>query len=364
MNRLTLAVAGARKTQSIVDASSSGEPGTRRLVITYTLTGQAELERRLAKACSADQMPDVIGWYGFLLRHLVKPYLPALYPGRRLRGLNFDGEPARGIYASGPERYLDDAGNVYKLHLSRLAVDVTEKVDGATIDRVQRMYDEIYIDEVQDLTGCDLHVLDALMASSVDLHLVGDIRQSVFDTNARDQNLKQYRGVDMRKWFAKQEKTRDLEIVHSVDSWRCSQVVADLADSVFGPEFEFPATVSRQTEWSAHAGVFALSEANVEAYVAAHRPRLLRDSIATARDSSLPFTNFGKVKGITEEHVLIYPTAPIRKFLLTGTALVPQTACKLYVAITRAKHSVAFVMPDPTKTSLTVWAPSDPPAPF
>lgn len=356
-------MAGARKTQSIVDACSSGKPGTRRLVVTYTLTGQAELERRLAEACSAEQLPDVVGWYGFLLRHLIKPYLPALYPGRRLRGLNFDGEPAKGKYASGAERYLDDAGNAYKLHLSRLAVDVTEEVEGATIDRLQRMYDEIYIDEVQDLTGCDLHVLDALMASSIDLHLVGDIRQSVFDTNPRDPNLKQYRGIDMRNWFAKQEKTRGLEIVHSVETWRCSQVIADLADSVFGPGFDFPRTVSRQTELSAHAGVFAVSEAHVEAYLAAHRPRLLRDSIATARDSPLPFTNFGKVKGITEDHVLIFPTGPIRKFLLTGTALVPQAACKLYVAITRAKHSVAFVVPDPSKTSLTVWTPTDPSAP-
>lgn len=361
MNRLTLAVAGARKTQSIVDTCTAGKAGTRRLVVTYTLTGQAELERRLAAVCTADQMPDVIGWYSFLLRHLVKPYLPALYPGRRLRGLNFDGEPARGRFASGAERHLDVADNAYKLYLSRLAVDVTEKVEGATIDRLQRMYDEVYVDEVQDLTGCDLHILDALMASTIDLHLVGDIRQSVFDTNPRDQNLKQFRGVDMLKWFVQQEEKRGLDIVHSVETWRCSQAIADLADSVFGPGFDFPATVSLQTETSDHAGVFVLAEEQVDAYLSAHRPRLLRERITTARDSPLPFTNFGKVKGVTEDHVLIYPTGPIRKFLEDGTALNPKTACGLYVAITRAKHSVAFVVPDPAnvKSTYTVWVPPE-----
>lgn len=355
MNRLTLAVAGARKTQSIVDACAGGAPGKRRLVITYTLTGQAELQRRLTASCSADEEPEILGWYAFLMRHFIKPFLPALYPGRRLRGLNFEGEPARGKFASGAERHLDTDSNAYKLHLSRLALNVSDAVSGAPLDRLQRMYEEIYVDEVQDLTGCDLHILDALMGSSIDLHLVGDIRQSVFDTNPRDQNLTQFRGIKMGDWFAQQEKKRDLVIVHSVETWRCSQAVADLADTVFGSAFDFPATVSKQTEVSHHAGIFAITEDQIDDYMATHQPRPLRESIVTARDSPFPFTNFGKVKGITEDHVLIYPTGPIRKFLETGAELKPKTACGLYVAITRAKHSVAFVVPDPSKTSLTTW---------
>ncbi len=46
MNTATLAVAGSRKTQSIVDACATGPAGRRRLVLTYTLTGQRDLERR------------------------------------------------------------------------------------------------------------------------------------------------------------------------------------------------------------------------------------------------------------------------------------------------------------------------------
>jgi DNA helicase IV len=69
----------------------------------------------------------------------------------------------------------------------------------------------------------------------------------------------------------------------------------------------------------------------------------------------LPFRNFGKVKGLTFDRVLIYPTSTITRFLTSGTQLAPRTACGLYVAVTRAKHSVAFVVPDPSRTTLIRW---------
>ena len=47
-----------------------------------------------------------------------------------------------------------------------------------------------------------------------------------------------------------------------------------------------------------------------------------------------PAINFGDAKGLTFERVLIYPTKPILAWLKD---------CKLYVAITRAMHSAAFV---------------------
>jgi hypothetical protein len=95
VNTATLAVAGALKTQSIVKACAEGPTAKRRLVLTYTLTGQRDLERRLSEVCDPAAVPDVCGWYTFLLRHWVRPFLPLKYPDRRLAGLNFDGEPAK-----------------------------------------------------------------------------------------------------------------------------------------------------------------------------------------------------------------------------------------------------------------------------
>ncbi|MEJ1191877.1 UvrD-helicase domain-containing protein [Pseudarthrobacter sp. CCNWLW207] len=359
MNRLTLAVAGSRKTQSIVDACALGAPEKRRLVITFTQTGQAELERRLKAECPPGSAPEVLGWFAFLLSHCVRPYLPLLFPDRQLRGLNFDGKPVGGRYATGVTRYFDAGGRAYKLHLSKLALDVLKKSAGSVTDRISHIYDEIYIDEVQDLTGCDLHILEQLMrAQSTDLHMVGDVRQSVFDTNPEDPNLRKYRGVAMLNWFALYEKTGLLDVSQKVETWRSNQAIADFSDHVFPAEFTFASTVSRQDATTGHDGVFAITAADLPSYMRQFQPQPLRESKTIARSSNLPFRNFGKVKGLTFDRVLIYPTGPITKYLTDGTELKPKTACGLYVAVTRAKHSVAFVVPNPTATGLTPWSAS------
>ena len=57
-----------------------------------------------------------------------------------------------------------------------------------------------------------------------------------------------------------------------------------------------------------------------------------------------PVMNFGESKGLSFERVLIYPTTPIEKWLKDNSRdLAPTSRSKLYVAITRAEQSVAFV---------------------
>lgn len=357
MNRVTLAVAGSRKTQSIVEGCSNGKPSVRRLALTFTQTGQAELEGRLRRACAPGTAPEVMGWYAFLLRHCVRPYLPLRFSGQRLRGLNFEGDAGR--YATGVSRFFDGEGRAYRVHLSKLAYEVSKKSGGTVVDRIAHIYDEIYIDEVQDLTGCDLHIVEQLMkASELDVYMVGDVRQSVFDTNPQDPNLKQYRGVHMLDWFELHRKAGLLDVQHNVVTWRANQMIATFSDTLFPAPITFEATVSNQVETTGHDGVFAITEADVRAYLATFGPQPLRGSIATARAVDLPFKNFGKVKGLTFDRVLIFPTSKVTKFLTRGTDLAPKTACGLYVAVTRAKHSVAFAVPDPAATALASWKPS------
>jgi DNA helicase-2/ATP-dependent DNA helicase PcrA len=357
VNRVTLAVAGSRKTQSIVDACATGPADRCRLAITYTTTGQAELERRLRASCRPGAAPEVLGWYAFLLRHCIRPYLPRKYPEQRLRGLNFDGEPVGGRFATGVSRFLDADGRAYKLHLSKLAHDVVLASKGAAIDRLANIYDDVYVDKVQDLTGWDLGILEVLMnASGLDVHMVGDVRQSVFDTNSRDPKFKQYRasrcstGLQHRGRRVGWSSSRTWRPGVRTRRSRRSPTRSSRPSSRSRP-------VSRQTVATEHDGVYAVSEHDVEKYLDAYRPQPLRPSVKTAKGTDLPFRNFGAVKGLTFERTLIYPTVPITQFLTAGTPLANQTACGLYVAVTRAVHSVAFVVPDPSATSLRIWRP-------
>lgn len=174
MNRLTLAVAGGRKTQAIVDDCVAAVRGRRILVLTFTVANQRELKSRLAVHSPLAADVEVQGWFSFLLGEWARPYLPRLFPGRRIKGLNFDGDP--GWYATGESRYLDHDGQAYRLHLAQLAYETNAAADSAVLDRLCRIYDTIYIDEVQDLNGYDLELLKQLMGAPIDLVMVGDVR--------------------------------------------------------------------------------------------------------------------------------------------------------------------------------------------
>lgn len=72
----------------------------------------------------------------------------------------------------------------------------------------------------------------------------------------------------------------------------------------------------------------------------------LRDRVtAVGIDSRWPAMNMGESKGRGFDHVVILPTEPMRLWLSKPVSeLRPQSRAKLYVALTRARHSVAIVM--------------------
>jgi DNA helicase-2/ATP-dependent DNA helicase PcrA len=57
--------------------------------------------------------------------------------------------------------------------------------------------------------------------------------------------------------------------------------------------------------------------------------------------------NFGAVKGMTFDRTLIFPHGPLKKYLVSGDLKdAGKELAKLYVAVTRARQSTAFVVPD------------------
>jgi len=355
MNRLKLAVAGGRKTQSIVDSCLEAPRERRILALTYTLNNQRELVRRLAKHPPGAGV-EVQGWFSFLLGHWVRPYLPTRWPGRRLRGFSFDGDP--GMYTTGERRFLDDEGRAYKRHLAQLALETHQASSGAVLDRLSRIYDEIHIDEIQDLNGYDLEVLAELMGSPIELNLVGDIRQALILTNVQDPKNRQYKGVRIKAWFEMHEQRRRLSITHEAATWRSNQLIVDFADSIFDDSWGFSKTVSHNSAVTGHDGVFVLSPEHVDAYVSLYDPLCLRYSASSATSLDLPFMNIGVAKGLSVDRVLIGPTAGMIDFLRTGRTMGEVPSCSLYVAVTRARFSVAFVADNPSRLQLPVWTPA------
>lgn len=81
----------------------------------------------------------------------------------------------------------------------------------------------------------------------------------------------------------------------------------------------------------------------MEEYLQKYSPIQLRQSKSTDTHPAYPTLNFGVSKGLSFDRVLIYPTKPILDWIIRGIELKPTSKCKLYVAITRARYSVAIL---------------------
>ncbi len=93
-----------------------------------------------------------------------------------------------------------------------------------------------------------------------------------------------------------------------------------------------------------HDGIFVVTSASVEAYRTKFSPMILRWDRKTNCDGHKAM-NFGESKGLSFDRVLIYPNKPIRDFLeKNDTSKIKNARAKLYVGVTRARYSVAFVL--------------------
>ncbi|MCH1880207.1 UvrD-helicase domain-containing protein [Alcaligenes ammonioxydans] len=354
-NLLILAVAGSRKTQGIVEHCASLPENRSVLILTYTQANQAELRSRLRQHAGDHHNVEVMGWFTFLLRHFAKPFLPFKFQGQRILGFNFEGEPAR--MARGKSRFLDSNGAAYACQLGRLAHELIAESGGALMKRLESIYDEILIDEVQDLSSHDWEIFDALLRSRISIRMVGDIRQSVLATNPRSKKNSKYSYANAITWFRERETEGLLEIQERTTTWRCHPSIATFSDTIFDPTWNFASTHSENINVTGHDGVFLLTSKDIEEYVSRYEPKCLRYNVSSGKKFNLDFMNFKVSKGMTFERVLIIPTGPIQKFIMSGAYLTATSASSFYVAVTRAEQSVAIVMDNAGESLLPFWSP-------
>lgn len=351
-HQLIHACAGSGKTQHIVDRCAS-TPETRRVIITYTTTGQEEIARRLKGIPGLRETKwEVLGWYAFLLKHVVRPYLPKLFRNIRARGLVKAQEYFKDINpykASDSKRFFTEKGGVYTEYLEELSYLVMSKYENLVVGRLNLLYDEIIIDEVQDITRSGLNVIKVLL-NQRESHvlLVGDSRQSIFATNRTSQSNRKADKQHLLKWYRDFEKQGVLDVLEKVESYRFNQEIADFSDQIFSSEFGFSRTESLMRTRTEHDGVFLVNKKDFDVYYAQFRPVILRHSKESWKelDEFSPI-NFGMAKGLTFDRVAVAATKPIQDFLVRGQRLKDMSACAFYVAVTRARYSVAIIVDIP-----------------
>lgn len=358
MNTVVVAVAGAGKTTMLARAVAAEQDPSRVAVLTYTMTNQVEDAMRVASFGRTNHSGlRVMGWCAFLLNEIVRPYLPALYPNVKLAGLAMY-DPESFKYLHDEARYFNKEGFVYPSHLGKLANDIIKVSHGAPIKRLENVFETIYVDEAQDIRGNDLCVLEKLLHSNIEVHLVLDPRQSTLTTTSRDTKYKKkyeaYKILDLyRLW----ERKGLLAISYENETHRSSKLIARLSDVILGPNIGLSETVSNVVPRGHHDGVFLISKDTVTEYSFRYNAALLAQRESDSYDA-VETINFGKSKGLTRDDIIVIATQAIEDFLVSGKDLQPTSACGFYVAVTRARYSIAIAVNDPAKTMEAMNAPN------
>lgn len=351
-HRAVLAAAGSRKTERIIDEALAVTDG-RVLITTYTNWNQDQIVRRIEQ--KAGRIPahiTVTGWFSFLINHFAKPYQRTLTREPLvIGGLNFKGARNRFTKKSNVAYFIDRNGDLYRDGVADFGVTLNDAADGAIIRRLEKIFSHVFVDEVQDLVGYDLDVLDLLLASRIRVMLVGDPRQHTFGTNRGSRNAK-YRGIGLVDWFRARSTACALEQVKC--SYRCCQHICDFADSIYP---DLPTTTSVGVPVTAHDGVFQVRANDVHRYVREFNPVTILRYDKNVDTEGLPALNIGVVKGSTFDRVMIFPTKPMLEFIAIGDPKRLRSPEKLYVAVTRARFSAVFVVPEPIASSVPVYRP-------
>lgn len=347
MNDAIVAVAGWGKTEELATAVAREPNPERVLVLTYTETNQLEDALRISgKTSGHKRHATVIGWKSFQLHDIVRPYLPTLYPDRRLRGLaNHDIDLMS--YPKGAARYLTKAGDAYPSLLGLLTKKVIDSSKGTAIRRLECLYDSIYIDEAQDLRGNDLCVLELLLKSNINVHIFLDPRQSTLSTAQKDSKYKKgYPYAEIINLYRKWERRGLLRIRYENTTHRSIPQIAAFSNLIVGDELGFEPTISAVEPRGYHDGVYIIGKADIADYVEKHKATLLALQ-KSAKYGISDSMNFRKAKGMTRDDIVIVATSPIEKFLTNGASLKPESSCSFYVAVTRARYSVAIAVTKP-----------------
>ena len=345
-NVVKISAAGAGKTWEIChEALEVGKQGRQALIVSYTNRGIGAVRKEICKQNDGVLHENVAvkTWYKFLLSDMIKPYqnyLTGLKNINVLRSVDYSqtyGHINR--FSKGSiRRYVTSANNILSNHVSEMAFYLNRRSGSKVIHRLEEHYSNIYFDEVQDLAGYDLNLLELLMMSRVGITCCGDSKQATYKTHNARKNAK-ISGANIWEFF---DQCKDRIIIReekNLTSRRFNQQICDFANEIF-PGGE--AVTTSMTETTNHDGVFLIDISDMDSYYRNYNPQVLRYDMKKKCDVRYRAINYGACKGETFDRVMILPNNVLKDFILKKKVL--SSPVKYYVAVTRPRYSIAIVM--------------------
>ena len=379
-NKLIIAAAGAGKTTFLVNESLKCDAPV--LITTFTIENENEIKAKFNAHCGCIPAHVTIQtWFSFLLQHGARPYQGVCHEqlfDSDIRGVFLVNSQSAVKYYDKRlkcnvcysektefiEHFFTDDMRIYTDKLAKFVCRANAASEGRVVNRISQIYPYIYIDEVQDLAGYDLEFLKILFESNSTILCVGDPRQVTYLTHW-ERKYQKYQGGLIKEFVLNECRQSQYGIAIDEDSLakshRNNLPICAFSSSIY-PDYNATEPCDcadcHPTEID-HQKVLLVRNSDLNKYLYRYNPVQLRNSKLTKgiNPQYLVF-NFGQSKGKTFDRVMIFPTETILQWLKDNkTKLQPKTRADLYVAVTRAKYSVAFVIPNEMcgDINMAVW---------
>lgn len=355
-NNLFIAAAGSGKTTYLINKALEIK-NENVLLTTYTEANADEIQKKIISLKGyIPKNVTIQTWFSFLLSQAVRPYQDLMnidlfdqkigfFLTEKPSGFRFVNKKRQPVYWGEKDffkYYFTPDLKIYSDKIAQFIIKCNEKSKNRVFERISKIYPHIFIDEVQDLAGWELEILKVLFKTDSEICLVGDPKQVTYLTHHPRKYVKYKFGkIDE---FINQECQGSCNIDCKTlnSTHRNNKEICDFVSKIF-PEYEKsnPCTCKIcRSNTSEHKGIFLVKQSDVPKYMKLYKPTVLRWNGAV-----YPEWNFGKSKGLTFDHVMIYPTSKMKDWLKNDTTdLTVTSRCKLYVASTRARYSIGFVV--------------------
>lgn len=326
------AVAGSGKTSRIVEKLDEARQF---LIVTYTDANRENLRTKIIERFK--YFPPNICLYTYFTFLHGFCYKPFLRSAKNTKGLTFQLPPTNGpMYALTDDRRFITSGR--RLYHNRLAKFLEQTgIVNRVIPRIEKYFDAVFVDEVQDFAGHDFNFLTSLCKANVPSLFVGDFYQHTYDTS-RDGNVNSSLHADYGAYQKRFKAAKmNVDLTSLAKSHRCSKTVCDFITEKIGIQIESHSDrVSKVTFTDDAATVRALYESRetVKLFLSEHY------------DYGCYSQNWGAVKGLDHyEDVCVVLNPGNVKAWKAGHFKDINTATKnkLYVACSRARGNLTFV---------------------
>lgn len=323
--QLILAVAGSGKTYHIVKELDLEK---RYLLITYTISGIKSIKN------------EVINQFGYIPANIkIKNYYSFLY-SFCYKPFFADYHNVKGISWNYPKNFFDNSlftkdNYIYSNRISKLLLDKKNIQD--LRNRLEKYYDYVLVDEVQDFGANDFNLLLALAQSKIQFLVVGDFFQHTFDTS-RDRNINQSLHKFLDKYierFRMSGFSYNDSILNK--SRRCSKTTCDFIQNRIGIEIQ--SNSNRITECE-------LIENQEYGKKIFEDNRIVKLFLSRHYNYECHSDNWGACKGLGFDNVCIVISDEVLKEYKSGGLIKFKsniTRNKFYVACSRTRNNLYFL---------------------